>query len=399
MKNKTNRDSFIRVLPILLVCLLISSIVCSTESFASTAETGVSSQSDVITIGVILPLTGDAAWAGEAIQQIGLYAMEEVNAKGGIDGKQVRLLFEDCGAVSSNAARAAQRLININNANALVGPLFTACLLAVKDIVNSDEMVLIQPTSGNPTIFEDNGYIFSLEAPPEITIKTLTQYLIREKKFRTIALLGRHDDQTLSMINYFKEFWPQYGGDIVFDDTYNATSTDFRTELTRIKNLNPDVIWFNGNENSGMNIVRQLLELVFDESTWIASDYETVGESLLRDFGQYLDGRFSYYMTDELSDEITQANQDKLIEEFTAWGGEITAVTLRSYDCFQILFKGMEDGAVSGPALRESLAAISYFPGVSGYTTFLKNGSSLRPSVMIEYRDGELHRTMIVADD
>ena len=114
----------------------------SAEQSGSETETN-----ETIKIGVVVPLSGDMAWAGEAVRAVAEYAVEEVNESGGINGKEVELLFEDDMAASSNAVTAVQKMIDVYDVDAIYGPLFTSSLVAVKDIVNENEVVLIQPTS------------------------------------------------------------------------------------------------------------------------------------------------------------------------------------------------------------------------------------------------------------
>ena len=198
-----------------------------------------------------------------------------------------------------------------------------------------------------------------------------------------------HSDQTVSMIEAFEKYWIEYGGEIVFSNMFNSATTDFRTELTQIRALDPDVLWFTGSADNGANIIRQAQELGIDESTWFASDYEIISDTFYDDFGSFLDGHFNYTQAGVPGDEATQALHDTLTEEFTASGREVSPITHLVYDAFEILFEGMKTGAYSGDALRRALIGLDMYEGATGYTDFNGDGSPIRSVAILIYENGE----------
>lgn len=374
-------------LGVLTATLLVASFGCVVDNKGSAAKE--EGKSEKIKVGVVVPLSGDMAWAGEAIKSVAEYVAEELKASGGINGKEVEFIFEDDMATPANSVTAVQKMTNVYNVNAIYGPLFTNSLMAVKDIVNENKVVLIQPTSANPQIFQDKGYIFSLDCPTELSIKTHCEYLIKNKGLKTIALFGVQSDQTMSMIETFNKYWVEYGGEIVFSDMFNSATTDFRTELTQIRALDPDVLWFTGTAENGANIIRQAQELGFDDSTWFASDYEIISQTFYDDFGSFLDGHFHYTKAGVPGDERTKNLYNTLTEEFTASGRELSPITHLVYDAFDILFEAMKTGAYSGDALRQALIGLDVYEGATGYTDFEANGNPIRSVTIINYENGE----------
>lgn len=156
-----------------LLCALLSALLV----LGSTAGCSQNGGSDGIKIGLIGPATGDTAFLGEQMKQLMEFVQKEVNDAGGINGKSVTFYMEDDAGTSSGAATAAQKLVDVTKVDALVGPLFTSCVLAVKPIVNNAKVPTMIPTSADQGIFQENGYIYSLDAANEISVKLSSQYL------------------------------------------------------------------------------------------------------------------------------------------------------------------------------------------------------------------------------
>lgn len=189
-----------------LLCALLA-VVLILGLAAGCSPEGEGSQD--IKIGMIGPTTGDTAFLGEQMKQLMDFAQKEINDAGGIGGKSVTFYIEDDAGTSSGAVTAAQKLVDVTKVDALVGPLFTSCVLAVKPIVNEAKIPTLIPTSADKGIFEENGFVFSLDAANEISVKLSSQYLYKEKGFRKAALLGNYNDQTVDMFKYYNQFWKE----------------------------------------------------------------------------------------------------------------------------------------------------------------------------------------------
>lgn len=343
-----------------------------------------------ITIGLIGPVTGDTAFLGEDMRMLAELLQAEVDEAGGVNGIPVTFILEDDAGNSSGAATAAQKHITVNNVNAILGPLFTSNVLAIKPIVNEAKVPAMIPTSADSGIFQEDGYVFSLDAANDVSVKLLCQYLSKEKGFTKLAILGNYNDQTLSMIDYFGEFWTEYGGTIVYSSTFNSGTDDFRTELTKIKDAAPEVLWVSADSEEFLSMSRQLVELGLDD-VFISTDYQAIQGETLGVVGEYLDGRLVYTQNGVASDEATSSKYEAFSTAWeAAYGVAPEAHSCLLYDCAHLVLEAMsESGCYSGDGLRQALLNNTDFVGVSGYPVFDNYGKSEGSSTIVIYENGE----------
>lgn len=347
-----------------------------------------------IKIGVIAPTTGDMGFLGDLIKQLIEFVQTDVNGKGGINGQPVTILLEDDGGTSAGAVTAAQKLITVDKVDALVGPLFTSSIIAVKPIATEANVPVMIATSADPQIFAENGYVFSLDVGNEVSVNLLSDYLFNAKGFKKLAILGEYNDQTLSMIDIFNQDWTDKGGTVVSSATFNPGTDDFRTTLTQIKQQNPDVIWIKSNTQELQTIIRQMTELGMNE-VFIATDYQAIQNDFYTNVGTVVDGRLAYTQNGVATDPETMAKYTEFSDAYSkAYGAAPEAFISLLYDDFGLLFQAMQTGATSGPDLRSALASIKQFTGVTGFITFDSTGRSSGSSTILEYKDGE---TSVVA--
>lgn len=360
---------------------------------AQEEETPADSSQDVpseIKIGLIGPVTGDTAFLGEDMRMLAELLQAEVDEAGGINGIPVTFLLEDDAGNSSGAVTAAQKHITVNNVNAILGPLFTSNVLAIKPIVNEAKVPAMIPTSADSGIFQEDGYVFSLDAANDVSVKLLCQYLSKEKGFTKLAILGNYNDQTLSMIDYFNEFWTEYGGTVVYSSTFNSGTDDFRTELTKIKDAEPEVLWISADSEEFLSMSRQLVELGLND-VFIATDYQAIQGEALDVVGEYMDGRLVYTQNGVASDEATSSKYEQFRTAWVdAYGVEPEAHSSLLYDCAHLVLEAMsESGCYSGDGLRQALLNNTDFVGVCGYPVFDNYGKSEGSSTIVIYENGE----------
>ena len=369
-----------------LLCALMSGLLVLSAAAGCSQNSG----AEEIKIGLIGPTTGDTAYLGEQMKQLMDFVQEEVNEAGGVGGKQVTFYIEDDAGTSAGASTAAQKLIDVTGVDAMVGPLFTSCVLAVKPIVNDAKIPTMIPTSADSGIFEENGYIFSLDAANEVSVHLSSQYLYNEKGFRKAALLGNYNDQTVEMLAYFNEFWKEYGGTVVYEGTFNSGTDDFRTELAQIKQAGPDVLWIRADSEEFMSMTRQIVELGLND-VYIMTDYQAIQGELFESVGDELDGRLAYTQNGVASDEATQQKYDDFETRYQKkTGAAPEAHVSLMYDCIHLLLNAMETSSAStGEAVRDALLQEEDFVGVTGYITFDEMGKSQGSSTIVLYENGE----------
>jgi branched-chain amino acid transport system substrate-binding protein len=338
------------------------------------------------------PMTGDIAYLGEELKQLGEFVQEYINANGGVDGVPIKFIFEDDQGTSVGATTAFRKLQSVDNVNAIIGPLFSSCLLSIVKDLNEFQIPTLVGTIANPGVFSENGYVFSIDVK-QSTVANKEVEFMRNKGFSKLALLGLYNDMTIHKFELFNELFVTAGGEVVAEESFQSGKTEFRTELTKVKKANPDVIYIYVDTPELIKIVRQMTELRLNKELWICTDFQAINEDIFSQIGEIVDGRFSYATGNPPVDADAQKVLDifsgKYMEKF---GVEPSSMTCLIYDCIDILTNAVEaSGEYSGQGLRDAIYTNTQgYIGTTGPVSYNTDGSCERVTAILVYENGEV---------
>lgn len=348
---------------------------------------------EVFKIGAMAPMTGDVAFLGENMKRLLEYEEKAINDAGGINGIPVKFILEDDMGTAAGGTTAVKKLISVDHVNAIVGPLFTSPMLAIAPTLNEEKVPAITPTTSNDGIFSENGYVFSIDLRPIVVTKFQCDYF-NKKGLKKLAFIGEYNDHTLAKMDQFKAECPKVGVEVADMETYQAGSDQFRTELTKIKSAEPDVIFLNVNTPELIKIVREMKELGFDNKIFISTDFQAIQEDVFTQIGPEVDGRFSFTTGNPPPDGSTKDLIDAYNAQYLAqfkekYDADPTGETPLLWDSINILIAAAKNAkSFSGEDLRAALAATD-MRSITGNIKFEEDGSVIRTPFMIEYTDGE----------
>jgi branched-chain amino acid transport system substrate-binding protein len=230
-------------------------------------ETG----SSVIKIGFISPMTGDVANLGESSRNAALLAVEEINAAGGIDGKQLALIVEDGRCNGKDATNAANKLINVDKVHYILGGLCSSETLAVAPLAEAAGVVEISHTSSNPDITNSGDYIFRVYPSDSFQGKEAAQ-IAYDQGARKVATLSCLSDWCVALKDVFSATFKELGGEIVEAQEFEQASTDIRTQLTKVKEASPDLVYMASYTESAVNGLKQAHELGLATDSFLGGD-------------------------------------------------------------------------------------------------------------------------------
>jgi branched-chain amino acid transport system substrate-binding protein len=277
--------------------------------------------------------------------------------------------------------------------NAIIGPLFTSPMLAIAPTLNEEQVPAITPTTSNDGIFSPNGYVFSIDLRPIVVTRFQCDYF-NQKGFKKLAFFGEYNDHTLAKIDQYNAECPKAGIEVVATETFQTGAEQFRTELTKIKNTEPDVIFLNVNTPELIKIVREMKELGFDDTTFISTDFQAIQEDVFTQIGPEVDGRLSFTTgnppPDGSTKDLIDAYNNQYLAHFKAnYDGDPTGETALLWDVINILVNAAKSAeSFSGEDLRAALAATD-LRAITGNIKFENDGSVIRTPFMIEYTGGE----------
>ncbi|MBX3016644.1 MAG: ABC transporter substrate-binding protein [Bdellovibrionaceae bacterium] len=335
-----------------------------------------------IVIGHFGSMTGAEATFGKSTDEGIRLAVEETNAAGGIKGKQIRLITMDNQGKAEEAAAVATRLIEQEKVTALLGEVASSRSLAVAPIAQKKKVPMITPSSTNPRVTEMGDYIFRTCFIDPFQGLVMAKFAYENLKLRKVAVLRAvNSDYSMGLSKVFVEKFTEMGGQIVADTSYQSQDVDFKAQLTQIKSAGPEGIFIPGYYTEIGLIARQAAELglkipLMGGDGWDSPKLFEIGQETIN--GNY----FSNHYSNESSDPVAVAFMESFKKRFNKSPDGLSAA---GYDAAKVLFAAMEKAPdLSGPAIRDAIAATKDYPGVTGTITINQQRNAVKSAVVVQ---------------
>jgi branched-chain amino acid transport system substrate-binding protein len=216
---------------------------------------------DTIKIGLLAPITGSFASEGQEMRQVLQLLTDDVNAKGGVNGKRITLITEDDGSDPRTASLAATRLAS-QGVVAVIGTYGSSVTEATQGILDDSGIVQIANGSTAIRLTEKRLKMFFRTCPRDDEQAKVAAQTITKLGFKRIAIL--HDNSTYAK-GLAEEtrglLQKQSGAQIVFFDALTPGESDYSTILTKLKQAQPTIVFFTGYYREAGLLLRQKREM------------------------------------------------------------------------------------------------------------------------------------------
>lgn len=324
---------------------------------------------NTIRIGYIGPLTGDAASYGSDTLNGARIAVDDMNSKGGVNGKKIELIAEDGRCNGADAANAAQKLINVDQVVAIIGGQCSSETLAIAPIAEAAKVLLISPLSSNPSITDAGDYIFRVTPSDALKGKAVDAF-IKTGGFTKVAMISENTDFCQGFREAIKKNMPA-GVNLVFDEVVDASTKDYRTLMTRLQSVDFDVFIPNGQADATVaEMVKQKLEQGMTQQIIGSdgSDSARLGE-IAREAVEGM-----YVLSLPALDESVPAAKSfgSIFRQRYDEPKQSLYWAALAYDAGNVAMKALAEETPE--KAKDSLYAIKEYQGLSGTFNFDKNG-------------------------
>jgi branched-chain amino acid transport system substrate-binding protein len=225
-----------------------------------------------VKVGVLLPLTGNTAWAGKTNRIAASIAAEEVNAQDLAGGYKVELVFGDSQCEPRAAHDQAQRLISQEKVQLLIGEWCSSASIAVAQVANDEKIPLLVNISTADQIAGDAGpYAFQSSMQNRYSQQREAALLAKDFKFETVAIIVENNDFGLTFRKNMIALMEKAGKKVVLDVTQDRNDTNWYATITRIPASKPDLVIVSISAVQAANFVKQYAEAGI--ATPLFSDY------------------------------------------------------------------------------------------------------------------------------
>jgi branched-chain amino acid transport system substrate-binding protein len=339
---------------------------------------------DTLKIGIGAPHTGASAAFGEQIWHGAQQAAKDLNATGGINGKQIELVKGDDACEPKQAVAVANHFVESDKVAAVIGHFCSSSTIPATEVYAEAGILAITPASTNPKVTERGlTTIFRTCGRDDQQGKIAAEFIVNQLKAKKVAVLHDKDTYGQGLADAMKAQMQSLGTKEVLYEGLTRGEKDFNALVTKIKSLQAEVVYFGGLYNEAGPLVRQMREQGV-KAALISGD-GIVSDNLVTTAGgpQFVEGVYMTFGVDYR--KIPQGKA--LVDTFRQQGYEPEGYTLYSYAAMQAIAAAIKaTKSAEGQTLAKWLKA-NTVETVMGPKTWDDKGD-LKVSDYVMYRWG-----------
>lgn len=338
-------------------------------------------------IGIMMPLTGDAAAYGLAEGRGIKIALDEINSKG-VNGKKLEAIYEDSKCNPKDGNAAAQKLINVDEVKVIIGGACSGETLGAAPIAESNKVILISPTASSPDVTKAGDFIFRTYPSDAYAGVVASNYAYNDLKSRKAALITETTDYAQGLRRVFKENFAKLNGQIAADETYNPDDTDFRTQVTKVKSTDADIVYIVPQTPvKGILLLKQIKELGLKQTLLTAE--VLIGKKVVVDNGADLEGMTGI----DLKFDEKSPKAAALLAKYKQTSGEdpeFPSFIATAYDAVHLIADAIAKNGYDSEKIRDYLYAVKDYDGAAGKITMDQNGDPIMEYSVKQVKNGQL---------
>ncbi len=347
-----------------LVLILLAMIV----AYAISAET--------IKIGFFAPLTGFAAADGTSALHGAQLAIKLINSKGGVNGKELELVYYDDALKADQAVSIAYKLVQKDKVVVAISGSYSGTTRAAAGIFQQLKVPMISAYAVHPQITATGDYIFRVGTLATVQGRAGAHLAVEKIGAKKIAVLVMDNDFGVSLAKAFVEEAKKLGAEIVYEEKYPLGEKDFRALLLAIKKLDPDAIYATAYYSEAAHIVSQAKELGI---------YVPIIGQEGYDSPKFIELAKNHAANGTvITTDLDRDSEDETVQWFIktykeTYGIDADMVAASAFDAVVIAAKAIELGGETPEGVKKGLSMIKEIEGtVTGFKGFTEKREAMR---------------------
>ena len=354
-----------------------------------------------IIIGGNLELSGAVATFGTAMKNGAELYFDEVNAAGGVLGKQIKFVVMDNKSDATEAANVATRLITQDKAVAIMGAATSGNTMGYMQVATDNKVPIITPSGTaldvtvDPNTKKVRDYVFRTCFIDPFQGIVMANFATNDLKAKTAVLyIDNQSPYAKGLAQFFEESFTKQGGKILAKEAFVPEDQDFKATLTKIKGLNPDVIYVPAYYEPVGKIVKQGREIgitapFLGGDGWDSPKLpEIAGAAALN----------NTFFTNHYSSQQDDPTIKSFVEKYQAKYGQVPdTFAALGYDTAVLLVDAVKNSQDGSPEkIKDALANAKDVQAVTGKLSFDKDHNPIKGAVILEMKDGkQLYKTYV----
>ena len=347
-----------------------------------------------IKIGMVYELTGNTASYGTSAANGAKLAFKEINASGGVLGKQIKIISADNKGEPSESANAMSKVISQDKVVAVTGFTVSSCGIAASAVAEANKIPFVAAATVNPKVTFDErtgkvkDYTFRACFIDSFQGTVGANFALNGLKAgKTAIMTDSSSDYSKGLTEIFRSTYVKAGGKIVAEESYLQKDQDYKPILTKIKAQNPDLLYIPGYYEDVGKIIKQARELgmtipVLGADAWDSPVLVEMGGA------QPLNNTyFTNFYSIEDKNPVSNSFVDAYKKEY---GQTPDSMAAMGYDAAKLLVDAIRRAdSIDAKKIKEALAATKNFSSVSGEMSLNERHDAVRGVVIIELKDGK----------
>jgi ABC-type branched-subunit amino acid transport system substrate-binding protein len=226
-----------------------------------------------VKFGVVLSMSGALGPMGIKMADAAKLAVEEINAAGGVNGKQVQLFIEDDATDPAQCMSAVKKLVEVNGVQFMIAGMTSGAAKAIGPYLAERQALAISPSATSPDLTGQPWRDFFFRTTPSDAYqgRAMAQ-LALDSGLKRLVVFTMDNPYGAGLGGVARDALVEGGAEVVAFIKYDPAKLDYRSELTQIRGLNPDGVIHVGYNDDGIVVYQQALALGLDTIQWIGCD-------------------------------------------------------------------------------------------------------------------------------
>ncbi|MCX7316420.1 MAG: ABC transporter substrate-binding protein [Hyphomicrobiales bacterium] len=368
-------------------------------ALALALSTGAIAQQTSYKFGLAMPLTGGQATYGNDQVKAAEWAVDEINKKGGINGKKLEMIVLDTQADPQVGIQAVNRMISVDKVAVFV-TAWSGVVKAVAPIANDNKVVELSVGANSPDISQLGDYVYTTFPLADVDIRAVANYSAKEMGKKKAAVLFINNETGIGSATVYRDTFTKAGGQVVAYEAYDQKATDFTGPLLKIRAANPEIIHLQGLVAESPQVIAQARQLGI--TVPITSYSGIYNQKLIEQLGAAAENVIATSLAPGVEDSpLVKDYVDRWVKEVGRPPNGLP-YTQYLYDAPALIaavFTSMDKKgiAATGENFRKEMLAIKSFDlPLTGKITFSEDHTVNKPVYLVEVKNGKWTKKAVV---
>ena len=346
---------------------------------------GMAAAAEELRLGFTPPITGASAAEGALQIKAIKLALKQINAAGGVNGRQVNLILVDNQSTNPGALAALQKAVEQEKVLALVGSVKSTQILAMSDAIKSYGVPTMIGGTNATLTKQGNPWLFRVRPDDSLAAAAMVKYIKEDTKFTKVGILHDTDAFGTGGADLVEQGVKSAGLAVAKREKYTTKDKDFTAQLLSLKNAGAQIMVIYGTNPEDVAVIQRQYRQLGAPFKYIGSPYSQMKDclNLAKDASEGL-----LAVADFVPGQ-SEVNKNYAVDYKKEYNEEYDSTSAWAYDGLKILVEAIKKGGEDRAKIREALLATKGYKGVLGNFSFTSNGDGLSEVSVVQIDKGK----------